>query len=88
MKEIVVLAGLLGVVFMVLWGIITCLEFLIKRKKRGGKTTEAGKREDLVPVIVASIEAYEEEERGREKEREVYQRKEERISWWKVKGRT
>ena len=88
MKEIVVLAGLLGVVFMVLWGIITCLEFLIKRKKRGGGTPEAGKREDLVPVIVASIEAYEEEERGREKEREVYQRKEERISWWKVKGRT
>ena len=88
MKEIVVLAGLLGVVFMVLWGIITSLEFLIKRKKRGGKTTEAGKREDLVPVIVASIEVYEEEERGREKEREKYQRKEERISWWKVKGRT
>jgi hypothetical protein len=88
MKEIVVLAGLLGVVFMVLWGIITCLEFLIKRKKRGGKTTEARKREDLVPVIVASIEAYEEEERGREKEREKYQRKEERLSWWKVNGRT
>ncbi len=76
MKEIVVLAGLLGVVFVVLWSIIVCLEFLTKRKKRGGQTKAAGEKEGLVPVIVASIAAYEEEERGRGKERERYQRRE------------
>ncbi len=90
MKEIVVLASLLGVVFVVFWCIITCLEFFIKRnkEKRGkGERKEEGEHEEMVPVIVASIAAYEEEEGERRKKRERYQIKGEGISWWKVSGR-
>jgi len=87
MKEIVILAGLLGVAFLFLWGIVFSLEFFLKRKKETREEVEEGEKGDMVPVIVASITAYEEEERERIKKRERHRGKEEGISWWKVSGR-
>ena len=90
MKEIVVLAGLLCVVFLFLWCIVVSMEFFVKRgkeKKVVGKRKEEGEKVNIVPVIVASIAAYEEEEKGRRKKGERHLGKREGISWWRVSGR-
>ena len=90
MEEIVVLAGLLGVVFLFFWGVIVFLEGLVNKKKDKGKTGERNKAagENVVPVIVASIAAYEEEEGVVRRERVKYAQGRVRgISWWRVSSR-
>ena len=93
MKEILVLAVCLGIILVVFRVVVVCLE-----KVKGGRAREreAGKErkkeegtEGLVPAIIAGITAYEEcpGVTVRKRERVVYERKEEKTSWWKMKER-
>jgi len=93
MKEILVLAVCLGMILIVLRAVVICLE-----KVKGGRARkrEAGKEKKkeegpgvLMPAIIAGITAYEEGigATARKRERMVYERKEEKTSWWKMKER-
>lgn len=93
MKEILVLAVCLGIILVVFRVVVVCLE-----KVKGGRAREreAGKErkkeegtEGLVPAIIAGITAYEESPgvKAGKRERTVYERKEEKMSWWKMKER-
>ena len=91
MKEIMVLAVCSGMILMVLWVVVICLE-----KMKGVREREAVKErkkeeepDGIISAIIAGIMAYEEGigETTRKKERRAYERKEEKTSWWKMKER-
>ena len=93
MKEILVLAVCLGMILIVLRVVVVCLE---KVKGRRVRESEAGKErkkeggtDGLITAIIAGITAYEEGlgVKAWKKERTVYERKEEKTSWWKMKER-
>lgn len=88
-----VLAICLGVVLFVIWVVVVLLEKL-KGVREKGREERKEKREDLgndrlMPVIIAGIVAYEEGLSGKatKRRRVVYQGKEEKVSWWRTKGR-
>ncbi len=92
MKELFVLAGYLGLFLMVFWVIVFALERLLqKRVKEPAVRSEGEDDSAVISVIVAAVEAYE-QSFGREVkkvtvERVVYPRKEDSISFWKLRGR-
>jgi hypothetical protein len=80
-------------ILIVLWVVVICLE-----KMKGGRAREreAGKErkkeeepDGIITAIIAGIMAYEESlvVTSRKRDRVVYERKEERTSWWKMKER-
>ena len=86
MKEIILLAGFLGVLFSFLWLVVLGAEKLLKKKRgvgfKGG--TEAAAGDVVRAVVVAGIMAYEEGVRGGGVERRKKQRRKvEGFSWWK-----
>lgn len=93
MKEILVLAVCLGVVLIVLWVVVVLLEKVKEgMAKEGLEGKETGKEEgsdNLVPVILAGIMAYDGglALRTKKKRRVVYKGKEEKVSWWRMKER-
>jgi len=92
-KEIILLAGFLGVLFSFLWLVVLGAEKLLKRRQRagfkGGAEEVDGGGDDAARVaVIAGIMAYEEGVRGRGVDRRNrHRRKEERISWWKKSER-
>ena len=92
MNELFVLAGYLGASLMAFWIIVSLLERLLQKRMQEAPSSNEGEDESaVIAVIGAAIEAYE-ESFGREIkkvaiERVVYTRKEDRISFWKLKGR-
>ena len=92
MNELFVFAGYLGVVLMVFWVIVFALERLLqKRTKETAIRSEGEDGSAVIPVIVAAVEAYEQSfDREVKKvaiKRVVFTRKEETISYWKLRGR-
>ena len=93
MKEIFVLAGCLGLMLLVLWVIVTCLEKRFERRKGRAeviKKREEGEGKDCVlTVVIAGIVAYEESLKKSFVRRRISasKKKEEKVSLWKIKGR-
>jgi hypothetical protein len=77
---------------MVFWIIVALLERLLqKRVKKTVLRTEGEDDRAVISVIVAAVEAYE-QSFGREVkkvaiERVIYPRKEQSVSFWKLRGR-
>ena len=77
---------------MAFWIIVSLLERLLQKRMQEAPPGNEGEDESaVIAVIGAAIEAYE-QSFGREVkkvaiERVVYTRKEDRISFWKLKGR-
>ncbi len=93
MKEILVLAVCLSIILIVLRVVVVCLEKVKGGSAREREAEKERKKEGgtavLMPVIIAGITAYEESlgVKFRKRERMVYERKEEKTSWWKMKER-
>ncbi len=93
MEEILVLAGFMGFVLLILWVVVTCLEKIFERRK--GKAEVIKKREEgegvdsVLAVVIAGIVAYEESlKKGFVRRRiSAKNKKEEKVSLWKIKGR-
>lgn len=99
MKEILVLTVCLGIVLIVPWVVVVVLERRKERKaqaRRAGKGIEEEKdgrpevgSDGIAAAIVAGILAYQGEV-GQERitrERIIYEKKEEKVSLWRVKER-
>lgn len=80
-------------ILIVLWVVVICLE---KMKSGRAREREAGKErkkeeepDGIITAIIAGITAYEESlvVTSRKRDRVVYERKEEKTSWWKMKER-
>jgi len=93
LKEIMVLAVCSGMILIVLWVVVICLE---KMKSGRAREREAGKErkkeeepDGIITAIIAGIMAYEESlvVMSGKRDRVVYKRKEEKTSWWKMKER-
>ena len=90
MGEIVAIVVVLGVMFLFLWAVVLILERQLGRRKgEGTKEGKAGSEEEKMAFIVAGVIAYEyrvEKARGKG-QRVVYEKKEERVSWWRISRR-
>ena len=92
MKELIVLAGYLGVLLLFAWAIVFTLERLLQKKGRTQAINSEGEDDGtIIAAIVAAVEAYE-QGFGREVkkvavERVVYRRKVENVSFWKLRSR-
>lgn len=87
------LAVCLGFFLIVLWLVVVLLEKVKEgMAEEGLASKETGKEEgsdNLVPVILAGIMAYDEglALKTKKKRRVVYKGKEEKVSWWRMKER-
>lgn len=92
MKEIFMLAVIVGMLFLFFWIVIVVLE---KMFRAGGKGINGGgKREvagtignKIAPIVVAGITAYEEEEERGIVRGEAQKKKDETISLWRFTER-
>jgi Na+-transporting methylmalonyl-CoA/oxaloacetate decarboxylase gamma subunit len=93
MREIIVVAGFLSLLFLLFWVVVLCLESFVKRGRTQKEEKKSIKREsespgEVIPVIVASIVAYESRSVGRVREKRVlYEEKKEKPSLWRTGGR-
>jgi hypothetical protein len=91
MREIIVVTGFLVLLFMFFWIIVVFLELLVKGSgvKRGDdENEEEGEVKEILPVIVAGVEAYKRSfTRSNIEKRVLYKEKGEKLSLWRVGGR-
>jgi hypothetical protein len=80
-------------ILIVLWVVVICLEKMKggrAREREAGKETKKEEEPDgIITAIIAGIMAYEESlvMMSGKRNRVVYERKEEKTSWWKMKER-
>ena len=91
MKEILILAGYLGLFLFAFWMVVAFVERRLTLVKRNREVSREEDKEDEIPVpaIMAGIKAYEScfiTEKKKVK-RMIYQQKKETVSLWKIRGR-
>ena len=91
MNELFVFAGYLGVFLVGFWIIVFLLERLLQKRVKETPLRSEENDSAVISAIVGAVEAYE-QSLGREVkkvaiERVVFPRKEDSISFWKLKGR-